>query len=35
MGYIVGALAKSNVRRGNLKMYKATIDATCVFFLCR
>ncbi|HEI9804474.1 ash family protein [Proteus mirabilis] len=32
MGYIVGALAKSNVRRGNLKMYKATIDATCVFF---
>lgn len=32
IGYIVDALAKSNVRRGNLKMYKATIDATCVFF---
>lgn len=32
MGYIVDALAKSNVRRENLKMYKATIDAQCVFF---
>ncbi|EMH6404744.1 ash family protein [Providencia rettgeri] len=32
LGYSSYALAKSNVRRGNLNMYKATIDAQCVFF---
>ncbi|CDH29263.1 host cell division inhibitor Icd-like protein [Xenorhabdus bovienii] len=32
LGYIGNTLAKSNVRRGNLRIVKATVDATCVFF---
>ncbi|WP_228864040.1 host cell division inhibitor Icd-like protein [Xenorhabdus sp. PB30.3] len=32
LGYIGKTLAKSNVRRGNLRIVKATVDATCVFF---
>ncbi|CDL79419.1 host cell division inhibitor Icd-like protein [Xenorhabdus cabanillasii] len=32
LGYIENTLAKSNVRRENLRIVKATVDATCVFF---
>lgn len=32
LGYSSYALAKSSVRIGTLNMYKATVDASCVFF---
>lgn len=32
LSYSSRTLAKSNVRRENLNMYKATVDAQCVFF---